>query len=54
LSAIECTRRYRRKFKAEHGYSVFTYYRTGKLRDAVLARDEYKCVKCGMTTTQYE
>lgn len=46
-------RRQRRDFAASHGYSTAANYATGGLRESVLERDNWACVKCGMTADEH-
>jgi hypothetical protein len=50
---LEWQRRKRSQFKAEHGYSMTAHYATGGLREQVLRRDKYACVKCHMTDVEH-
>lgn len=43
----------RREFRIARGYSTAAHYATGGLRKAVLDRDAWACVKCGMTAEQH-
>ena len=47
-------REQRRKFKESHGYGHTAYYDTKGLREAVLQRDDRKCVVCGMTEVEHK
>jgi 5-methylcytosine-specific restriction endonuclease McrA len=44
----------RRKFADANGFSSTAHYAVGKIRKDVLARDNYSCVKCGMTDKQHK
>lgn len=46
---VEWQRRTRDAFKEQNGYSQTCHYGAGRLRKAVLERDGYACVQCGMT-----
>lgn len=50
---LDWQRRRRQQFIKEHGYSMSAHYATGGMREAVLRRDERKCVKCGMTEQEH-
>ncbi len=43
----------RRAFAAKHGFSSSAHYACGGNREAVLKRDNYSCVKCGMTDKEH-
>lgn len=47
-------REHRRKFQEEHGYSTTCNYGAGGIREEVLKRDNYCCVRCGMTDEQHK
>ena len=51
---IQWQREMRRRFASKHGYSTASYYATGRLRAQVLRRDDYKCVRCGMTDPEHK
>src|SRR6478735_5487711 len=46
-------REHNRAFKSKYGYSTVANQRCGGLRQAVLVRDNFKCVKCGMTDAEH-
>lgn len=45
--------RYQAKFQAENGFGIKCNQGCGGMRRQVLARDGYKCVKCGMTDAEH-
>jgi 5-methylcytosine-specific restriction endonuclease McrA len=51
---IEWQRNKRNEFKKQFGYSQTAYFATQGKREDVLKRDNYKCVKCGMTDRQHK
>lgn len=53
MTKAEWQRRDRDRFKAENGYSHQAYYGTGRLRKAVLSRDNYRCARCGQSDTEH-
>lgn len=46
-------REQRRAFRDSHGFSTAANYATGGQRGTVLARDQYRCVVCGVTDEQH-
>lgn len=53
MNKVEWQRESRRAFVAENGFSSAANYATGGLRKAVLERDGYACVRCGMTDEEH-
>lgn len=50
----EWQRKQRAAFKASRGYSTTANYGAGGNREAVLRRDGFACVRCGMTDEQHK
>ena len=50
----EWQRESRRKFQEQHGFSTASNYANGGIRLQVLKRDNFSCVKCGMTDAQHK
>lgn len=46
--------KFRKRFLKENGFSITANNRTGGLRRAVLDRDGWACVKCGMTDADHK
>lgn len=53
MTKADWQRQRRAEFKREFGYSMTAHYRAGMMREDVLARDGFKCVRCGMTDEQH-
>lgn len=54
FNKIEWQRNKRNDFKNKFGYSQIAYFSTQGKREDVLKRDNYKCVKCGMSDEQHK
>lgn len=54
FSKMEWQRKHRAEFKAIHGFSETSHYGAGKMRSFILARDEYRCLECGMTDEDHK
>lgn len=54
FSKAEWQRQDRKRFKEANGYSRSAHYGAGGLRKAVLERDRYQCVSCGMTDAAHK
>jgi len=50
----EWQRNNRRKFQERYGFSSAANYSNGGLRLKVLQRDNFACVKCGMTDSEHK
>lgn len=50
---VKWTRKYRREFALTNGYSTRANQGAGRLRAAVLARDDFRCVLCGMSNDEH-
>ena len=53
-SKREWQRKQRHHFRQANGYSTTSYYAVGGLRQQVLERDNYRCVRCGMTDQEHK
>ena len=51
---LEWQRLRRAAFAKKFGYSLAAHYATGGQRERILQRDNYACVKCGMTDAQHK
>lgn len=54
LRKMAWQRKMRREFVEAHGFSTASNHANGGLRDAVLKRDNYSCVRCGMTDKEHK
>src|SRR5436190_986701 len=51
---IHRNKKYRISHHKKYGYSPEANQRVGGLREKVLKRDNYSCVKCGLTDTEHK